>query len=1013
MAGFFGKGSEQGFFGSGGESSTSFQKRKKAQAEAMAEYQDEEEMARQLAGNQDDPNADKRDFFSKAFDMVNVADSGRSWGRATPSDVGAKKSGAQQFKEAATGFFSGIEKTGDAVEGLTGIAARRMQHWDRQLAEGKISQSTYETLIKAAVEDTKWAGTENKGTADRLKKSAGVSLEATSEIVPFMKAGKAAQLTTKGGAAFGAATGAAHGVGSQLTNPEGFDAKAALIETAVGTAGGALGGKLSQWNRVRNSAQVVPAIDEEIATAVKSGSVAKVKKLQKQKDYIAQEIIADDTRTASEARLGAVRPDVSDVDQGSAMGERKVSRLAERSEEKAIRNKLVESFGELPTYESTNLDDEAAMVATHMKNDLDGAVRVALGIDTPPPGTTAGSYYVGLSNRAARTGDDNLARRLATEGVVSQRASRMGQEISALQRLDPESPVTAMRNVLKARSGANPKLPATITDAEAKQITDLSKNVLSAREALETGSLTPEARTAYGQARIAYDNYVADLIAGSGPKLGEALKKPGFYKDTIMKTAGMSKSLVATLDNSVIFRQGWKTMFSHPKTWAKNSLKSFGDIVNSIGGKDVLDHVHADIVSRDNALNGLYKQMGLDVYGAKKNFMEEAFPVSIGKNWKKGNPFKASEAAFSGWQQRTRADLADQYLVLAKDMGIDLTSKKELQSIGKLVNSLTSRGHLGKAEKWADGLNKLFFAPRLIKSHIDVLGGHVVTGAGGSDFVRKQAAKNLLRISIGSAVALKLASEVTGGKLEVDPRSSDFGKVRVGDTRFDLSGGMAGLLTLGTRLLPTPGDDGWGFHTKSSNTGETKKLNSGENGAQTALDVLYDFGENKLAPLFAAASDVYEGRDFDGNKPTVGSVTRSLTMPLIIQNYQELQKDPNRANVAASMIAEGLGISANTYSLDSNWNSDNGKTVQGFKAAVSKEKFDEANQKFNQEYQSWYSAASDSDLFWKLPIDKRETLTQTKKTQLMKDVMKAYGYKYEREKTPDDTQALIDTLKNF
>lgn len=1136
----------------------------------------EEQAAKKIAAfevKKKEEESKNRNPFAKLWDQVNVLDSGKSWKTATPSAEQANKSLATQAKELGSGFFSGVEKVGDSVEALTGITERRMNHWDQQLREGKIDRKQYQKLLENQQKDIAFAGTEDKGMLDRLKTSAGVALEATSEIVPWMKAGKAAQLTTKGGAAFGALTGASHGVGSEMSNPEGFDWKRAAIETAVGTVAGAGGGKLAQWtaskkavqeaaketalingqmdeaassflrqaeiplpdgspsrvsklaeiddkisklksstmdaeelsskasnsflndsaskldkpNRLQGkgfsydeavtgkaqngkylkdrivmgvddkgntivkdgrhlleayrekglpipsdkvkyeggnavdkllaerqklvdeisnikdpavrTAEGINLVDTDLERAVKAGDTKAVERLTKQQEYMQTQALAVDRDEAITAQMTL------------GNGRAKVSRLGQRTEAKAIEEKLATGFDNLPTYQTTNLADEAATVVNHMNVDMEGATRIALGLEPPTPGTTAGSYYVGLVNRAAKEGDAELIRRLATESSVASKASRMGQEISALQNLDPESPVTAVKNVLKAREKGQPKLPATISIEETQRITELSKTLAQAKEAAMSGG----DKMAYGNARVAYDNYVEDLVRNSGPTIKEAIKRnpAQFAKDAVLNAAGLTKSAVATLDNSVIGRQGWKTLMTSPKTWAKNSLKSFQDIAQTFKGKEVLDYVHADVISRDNALNGMYKAMGLDVYGTKKNFLEEAFPVSFDKMGKTragkqvAKPFKASEVAFTGWQQRTRADLADQYLTLAKNMGVDLTSKKELEAIGKMVNSLTGRGDLGKTlEKSADGLNKLFFAPRLVKSHIDVLGGQAITGAGGSNFVRKQAAKNLVKIAVGSAMALKLASAATGGKIETDPRSSNFGKLQVGDTRFDLSGGMAGLLTLGSRLITQ--------ESKSSTTGELKKLNTGEFGSQNTYDVLLAFGENKLSPLARSATDFLKGEDFDGNKPTPGSVVKNLTVPLILRQFEEVKDSKNSANPIATLIADGLGIGANTYNgLESNWNANNSKRVTEFKSKVSTDSFKKANDLYNSQFQDWYGSVSQDDRFWKLPIKQRETLVNGKKDSLTKEVMMTYGYKYEAPKKTESEEATYDELKKY
>ena len=178
-----------------------------------------------------------------------------------------------------------------------------------------------------------------------------------------------------------------------------------------------------------------------------------------------------------------------------------------------------------------------------------------------------------------------------------------------------------------------------------------------------------------------------------------------------------------------------------------------------------MDFVDADIVSRQNALNGLYKRMKLDVLGVT----EEAFPgIAQEKIPGIGRLFKASDVAYTAFLQRTRADLADKYLDYAVKAGVDITDKKQIESIGKLVNSLTSRGDLGRLEGSARVLNNVFFSPRLVKANMDILTAHQFQ-RGVTPFVRKRAALNLLKMAASVGAVLTVANEVRPGSVEWDP----------------------------------------------------------------------------------------------------------------------------------------------------------------------------------------------------------------------------------------------------
>lgn len=438
---------------------------------------------------------------------------------------------------------------------------------------------------------------------------------------------------------------------------------------------------------------------------------------------------------------------------------------------------------------------------------------------------------------------------------------------------------------------ASQRLGVHVSMNEAGTIVELAKKVDSAKADMQNGG----DRMAFGRAKIEFGNYVSDLK-------NEAAKTSLFEKakhpiKSFSELGGITKSLKASLDNSAIFRQGWKTMFTHPGTWVKNAGQSFLDIVNTFGGKKVLDEVQADILSRPtyDAMKKAKLAIGTT---------EEAFPSHfIEKIPGLGKLYQASENAYTGFVYRMRADVFDRYLNIMEKQGIDITDKTELQSIGKLVNSLTGRGDLGRFEGGAQGLNNVFFSPRNFKANIDLLTAHTFDG-NMSSFARRQAAVNTVKVILGSAAIMQVANMLKPGSVEWDPRSSDFGKIKIGDTRFDVSGGMASIATLAVREI----------RGSTKTNGKVKSLTSNQFGMPTRLSVLEDFTENKTSPVLSTFIQWAKGQDFNGNKPTLASSAANLFVPLPITNYMSFKNDPNSANALVGVIADGLGIGTNTYS---------------------------------------------------------------------------------------------------
>lgn len=513
------------------------------------------------------------------------------------------------------------------------------------------------------------------------------------------------------------------------------------------------------------------------------------------------------------------------------------------------------------------------------------------------------------------------------------------------------------------------KLGVTVTMEEAGNIASLAKDVAEKKSEITKGG----DRLDYGRAKVAFDDYVNGLKESNKSVLE-------YFKPT--NIAGLAKSLKASLDNSVIGRQGLKVLLTHPEVWLKNSFQSFKDIWDTFGGKEVVKEVRADILSRPNALNGLYKKEGLAV-----GVNEEAYPTNLPEKLPVlGKAFKASEQAFTAFQYRTRADVFDKYVEMAEKNG------GETKGLGILANSLTGRGSLGATEKNLKVINNIFFSPRFLKSNIDTLTAHnFLFNDKLGNVAKKQAAINSLKIIGSIATVLMIAKAVNKDSVELDPRSADFGKIKIGDTRFDVSGGMASILTLAMRIVT--------HSSKSSVTGLLTDLDSGKFGAQTKWDVLLNFLANKASPAASVGIDIAKGKDRQGNKPTVAGEASNLLLPLPIANYEELKNNPKSADVLLAMIADELGIATNTYGFKIDWTQSEGKELKQFSEKIGDKDFAKSNQEFNTKFSNRIQEIQKSDEFKNLSDDDKTRLLTKEKDKIKESIFKEYGFHYKKERS--------------
>jgi len=518
-----------------------------------------------------------------------------------------------------------------------------------------------------------------------------------------------------------------------------------------------------------------------------------------------------------------------------------------------------------------------------------------------------------------------------------------------------------------------------VTVKQANEIAKLAKTAVDNKEAISKGG----DRLAYGRAVVAFGNYT-NVLKENAKKMtiGEQLK-PSNWAKGISNIGGISRSIVASMDNSALFRQGWKTLWTNPGIWTKNAIKSFADIGRTIGGKATLDEVRADILSRPNY--DRMKKARLAVATVEEEFpsgLPEKIPVI-------GRVYKATQDAYTGFLYKQRADIFDKYMEIAEKSGIDIDDKVQLESIGKLVNSLTGRGNLGVVEPAANIVNNIFFSPRLLKSHIDVLTAHMFD-KNVSGFVKWEAAKNLVKIVSGTAAVLVIANAANPDSVDKDPRSADFGKIKIGNTRFDVSGGMASVVTLAMRQITNS--------TKSSTTGLVSKLGTGKFGSSTRASVFFNFFENKLAPLPAAINNFAKAENFEGKKPTIKSTLTDLFVPIIATNYQTLKDDPESADILLTMIAEGLGISTNTYSANVSWEDSTGVVLQQFKKVIGDVRFKKAEEDFNKRYNSWFKLNQTNPKYTALSDEDKQKVITKKKGTIKDAIFRQYHYYYKAPK---------------
>jgi hypothetical protein len=163
-------------------------------------------------------------------------------------------------------------------------------------------------------------------------------------------------------------------------------------------------------------------------------------------------------------------------------GETKVRGLALGVEEKAVKNKLVKNFGELgdlPTYAVDNMAEQSRKAVELLNKDYDLAKKIAMGEKLPPNDILPESVFIAVENRATIEGDIATIRSLGVSSELVKEATMMGKRLRVLAERDPESPVTAIKEIIKIRQESAQKRLKTkdVKKLVEKDVSDIKKEI--------------------------------------------------------------------------------------------------------------------------------------------------------------------------------------------------------------------------------------------------------------------------------------------------------------------------------------------------------------------------------------------------------------------------------------------------------------------------------------------------------------------------------------------------------
>jgi hypothetical protein len=290
-----------------------------------------------------------------------------------------------------------------------------------------------------------------------------------------------------------------------------------------------------------------------------------------------------------------------------------------------------------------------------------------------------------------------------------------------------------------------------------------------------------------------------------------------------------------------------------------------------------------------------FTELGRDVGAREERFASDYAELLTGGKY---SPVRASGRAYTGFLDKTRADVFDHLLKRAQAQGVNVQDPKFLRSLGSYVGSATGRGDLGAFQEAGKVLNAVLFSPRLLASRLNFLNPAYYARL--HPFARKEALRSGIQLAGTVSTLLALASRVPGVKVNTDPRNPDWGKIRVGDTRVDIAGGFQQELRLLAQLASGV--------AISSTTGKRLSLTAGGFGQPTRLDIAQRFFMGKESPIASLVTDWARGSTQIGQKFTWGSAATQRMIPLLAQDSADLYKEKHGGMNGLMAALAGYGV---------------------------------------------------------------------------------------------------------
>lgn len=364
-----------------------------------------------------------------------------------------------------------------------------------------------------------------------------------------------------------------------------------------------------------------------------------------------------------------------------------------------------------------------------------------------------------------------------------------------------------------------------------------------------------------------------------------------------MEVLDTLRTLKATGDISFTFRQNAALVFSHPLIAATNFVPSLKAMYSQYS----MDQINNSLRNSPNALYyDVSKLALLDVDSHLPSQREELFRGRFIESMKLPGLrqisaiIRASNRHATTFSNLMRASVFDQFMLSVPNATI-----QEMQIYANLLNVATGLGDVGSLGNAINWLSVGFFAPRLTVSRFQTP-YKVYKIMRTQPRLRKAVARDMVGFVATGGTVLALAA-LAGASVSGDPDDPDFGKIRIGDMRFDIWGGFLQPARLIARLGLVV------FRGLTRDSEALRKLRG-----QDWVEFSSQFVIYKAAPIVSLQSELWTRKTAVGEPVEVPGILARTVIPMWMEDVYDGWKRYGAAG-AAGALPTITGIGVQTY----------------------------------------------------------------------------------------------------